>query len=355
VPRGKSQEEEEVAAEEMSMADPKPAPSRLPTWFQSPWSERTTLGLLALLLIDVALALWGFIQSWVYNYKPGAYGNNFTGVWINGFVFLLCAQAVAVLALPQLVTSRPARFWAWMWYTCWLSVAGLICLIGMHAPGMASQYAWTFLWYPHLVVLAAAALARRRSARAAGVTTVDVEASGTPQQQQEKPRACTKEAWRQCWSNYWIFVAWSSLWWVAFLGFFLALQAGFLVTDSYRCVLLEGDWACNLAMCFDQALACCRGKGPPPTLSTYTLTTYPSIHPSIHPSILLFLSVYPFLHPPPMRHQVPPSRHPVPRSPGGRHRLRPQHPHAVQGPPHPRPQHLHPGGGRRRPRHCLCR
>lgn len=205
----------------------------------APWSRRVCIALAVLLALNSALALWGFIMSFVFCYDISVGQNYYTAVWINAFTLMLTVQAVAVLCIPAVTTGghRPrSRFGAVLWYASWLAFISIILLIGMAAPGMASQYAWAFLWWPPLACIIATAVQRRRIAGTAatvpagvlGTATtdvsgvrVDVEAADTPQ---KPPTCCSRAAWRRCWGNYWVFVAWSSLFWLAALGFFLALQ-----------------------------------------------------------------------------------------------------------------------------------
>lgn len=172
-------------------------------------------------------------------------GNNFTGVWINGLAWVLTAQALAVLFNPRLTKSRPARFYAWCWYSAWMAACNVILLIGMHYRDLMSQYTWAFLWLPPIATIAAATVSQHRRHEAAkpantyqqgspaSVPRVDVEAAPAAD---SPTRPCTPAAWRQCWVNYWAFVGWSSMFWLAFLVSLGTQQArsACSTTDSIR-------------------------------------------------------------------------------------------------------------------------
>lgn len=165
----------------------------------------------------------------------GAAGNYNTGLWINAFTLKIVNQAVSVIWYPSLVTLRPARFWAWLWYFVWMSICAIILLIGMCVPSMTSQFAWTWLKFPPLAAILATTVAYRNAFEHKSGTApvdrkegVDVEAAG------DRPRAkaCTKASWWKCCCNFWEFVGWSSLFFLSSLGFLLALQAAWLVADQ---------------------------------------------------------------------------------------------------------------------------
>lgn len=142
-------------------------------------------------------------------------GNNYTGVWINAFTWMLTLQAVVVLMNPNLSKSRPARFYAWCWYCIWMFACAIILLIGMHYKDLISQYSWAFLWLPPIGVLGAAVLSHRTIAQIPCDKSkqVDVEANAAD----VKPPTCSRGAWRKCWFEFWAFCAWSSMFWLSFL------------------------------------------------------------------------------------------------------------------------------------------
>jgi hypothetical protein len=131
---------------------------------------------------------------------------------------VLVAQAVALLYYPSLVTARPARFYAWTWYTIWMLGCCLILLIGMHYKELISQYSWAFLWLPPIATIATAVFTHR-SSQQAGATgspaSRDVEAAGSAAA--ASPPACSKAAWRKCWVEFRAFCGWISMFWLAFL------------------------------------------------------------------------------------------------------------------------------------------
>jgi hypothetical protein len=130
--------------------------------------------------------------------------------------FVLVAQAVALLYYPSLTNARPARFYAWTWYTIWMTGCCLILLIGMHYKELVSQYAWAFLWLPPIATIATAIFTHRRSQQASCCpASRDVEAN--PTAAAARPPACTKGAWRKCWVEFWAFCGWSSMFWLALL------------------------------------------------------------------------------------------------------------------------------------------
>lgn len=241
----------------------------------SPLPRQTTAGVLLLLGVNVLLALWGFIQSFVFCFAVGAaYGNFYTGVWITAFSVVLVAQAVALLYNPRLITARPARFYAWTWYSIWMAGCCLTLLAGMHYKELVSQYAWAFLWLPPLAVIATAVFTHRSSQQASNCpASRDVEANPAAAATPTRPAACSKGAWRNCWAGFLVFCGWSSMFWLAFLGFFLALQAAWLVNDQrlypptgqlYRIDLQDGS-----SYTPDIRMLC---KGPKDTgLSTFVM------------------------------------------------------------------------------------
>lgn len=202
---------------------------------RSPWQRRATQAAAALLAVDAALALVGLIVSFAHSYDLSRGQNHYTGVWISAFAIVLVAQAATVVCAPCALNGgrRPAaRLGACLWYATWMGCVSIVLLIGMAAPGMASQYAWAFVWWPPVAMIAAAAVQRRRAAPGAGAadaTAVRIDVH----QQGGAPACCSRSAWRRCWSNYWAFVAWSSLFWLSALGFFLALQVGGHVSAAH--------------------------------------------------------------------------------------------------------------------------
>uniref|UniRef100_A0A383VZY8 AB hydrolase-1 domain-containing protein n=1 Tax=Tetradesmus obliquus TaxID=3088 RepID=A0A383VZY8_TETOB len=102
----------------------------------------------------------------------------------------------------------------------------------MHYKELISQYSWAFLWLPPIATIATAVLTHRTSQQASSCpASSDVEAN-TASTAATRPVACSKAAWRKCWVEFWAFCGWSSMFWLAFLGFFLALQAAWLVNDQ---------------------------------------------------------------------------------------------------------------------------
>lgn len=132
---------------------------------------------------------------------------------------VLVVQAVALLFSPSLVTTRPARFYAWTWYTIWMSGCCLTLLIGMHYNELISQYSWAFLWLPPIATIATAVLTHRTSQQARASScpaSSDVEADPASAAA-TRPVACSKAAWCKCWVEFWAFCGWSSMFWLAFL------------------------------------------------------------------------------------------------------------------------------------------
>jgi hypothetical protein len=226
-----------------------PAPMR-ELLARAPWQAPGGAAAAALLCTSAAAAAAGFAASFALSYNLDDGANHYTGVWLCGFTLVLVAQAGAIAFGPPAVgggggrTAR-ARAAAWLWFAAWMGAASLVLLVGMAAPGMAPQYAWAFLWWPPVTVIATGVLARRRASFAAAppaaaaaaafedpATAAAAAAAGVhidvvacaPGAPAARPPACSAAAWRGCWSNYWAFVGWSSLFWLAALGFFLALQ-----------------------------------------------------------------------------------------------------------------------------------
>ena len=129
---------------------------------RSPWvaAPLAALGAAVALTAAGVLALLGFAVSFAYSYDISRGANYYTGVWICGFAALLVVQATTIICAPAAVSGGhpAARLAAWLCYSAWMACASLIMLIGMAAPGMASQSGWAFLWWPPIAVLAAGAL-----------------------------------------------------------------------------------------------------------------------------------------------------------------------------------------------------
>jgi hypothetical protein len=195
----------------------------------------------AALAFNAAAALAGLVACFAYSYSVRVNANFYTGVWITSLALLFTAQAVVVAYFPATVVKRRARFIAWLCYAGWLAAASIVLLVGMAAPGMASQYAWAFTWWAPLAALAAAVVTHKRSATAAAAAVgstdqataassaaaaprIDVEAvgAGSDAAAPAKP----PRMWHRHCARFGAFTAWSSLFWGAFLGFFLALQVG---------------------------------------------------------------------------------------------------------------------------------
>lgn len=210
-------------------------------WPAMPWAANNGVAFAAAsaaLAFNAAAALAGLIACFAYSYSVRVNANYYTGVWITALALLFTAQAVVVAYFPATVVKRRARFIAWVCYAGWLAAASIVLLVGMAAPGMGSQYAWAFTWWAPLAAAAAAVVTHKRAATAAAAATpadqataassaaaaprIDVEAVGAGSDvaaPAKPPRTCR----RHC-TRFWAFTAWSSMFWGAFLGFFLALQ-----------------------------------------------------------------------------------------------------------------------------------
>lgn len=211
-----------------------------------PASRPVLKGLFCLLGLICLLSIWGFIQSFVYSYADGNKGNNYSAVWVTGFTFVLCIQAAAVMVNPQLTNKRPARFYAWTWYSCWMFTAGLIILIGLGI-ALPEQSGWAIFWVViSPIILAAAVLHRKHSSSSAlpatlaaiQVATEDPSQAPTSNKStanavtSAKAPCCSGQAWRNCCTGFANCLGWSSLFWLSVLGFFLALQAAWLAADK---------------------------------------------------------------------------------------------------------------------------
>ena len=193
------------------------------------WPNRVSLSTLALLGVTFALATWGFIRAWVLNYAKGQYGNHYATVWITGFTWVLCIQAMVLMRYPN-VSATKRRFWAWIWFGSWMFCCALIILVGLGI-ALTQQFAWTFLWLPPIAVMLAASTTQHKKHGAAQLpTAVDVEAGD----KRPRPRACSAAAWKKAGSNWLKFCGWSSMFWLSVLGFFLALQAAWLASDKHK-------------------------------------------------------------------------------------------------------------------------
>lgn len=62
----------------------------------------------------------------------------------------------------------------------------------------------------------------------------DVEVVGGSKSKPPRPPRCSGPAWRHCCTGFGSYMGWSSLFWLSFLGFFLALQAAWLASDRNR-------------------------------------------------------------------------------------------------------------------------
>jgi hypothetical protein len=146
-------------------------------------------------------------------------GNFYTAIWINALTWVLAVQAVALLFRPSLVTARPARLYAWIWYTLWMFGCSIVLLVGMHYRELISQYSWAFLWLPPIATMATAVATHHQQQQTStnvGPVSTDLEANPAAAAA-VRPPACTKAAWRKCWVDFWAFCAWSSMFWLSFL------------------------------------------------------------------------------------------------------------------------------------------
>lgn len=212
-----------------------------------PRDRQQLLALLSFVAVCFVLNVWGFIWSLVLSYVDGSYGNHYSAVWVCGLSLVLCIQAVVVSLNPQATLARRARFYAWIWYSIWMWCAGLIILIGL-GTALPEQSGWAAFWLVlPPIILACSALHRQHATQHNPSVTADVEAlavrpsnsklsepaapatsAGSP----AKPSCCSRLAWRSCCSGFGGCLAWSSLFWLSMLAFFLALQAAWLAADK---------------------------------------------------------------------------------------------------------------------------
>lgn len=210
------------------------------------------LVLLAFIALCFLLNVWGFIWAFVLSYADGSFGNHYSAIWICGISLVLSIQAVVVRLNPQATTARRARFYAWVWFCTWMWCAGLIILIGLGI-ALPEQSGWAVFWLviPPIILFCSVLHHRHAAPPQIPAVTADIETTTGPQQQQQqqqqnsaiagkgatppapaKAPCCSGRAWRNCCSGFVSCLAWSSLFWLSVLAFFLALQAAWLASDA---------------------------------------------------------------------------------------------------------------------------